>query len=163
MWTFDLPRVTGPTRLRLSAVPPGVWLKSAYAGGIDMAESPMAFMSARDSRDDLVVVISGTAGSITGTVDVGAQVVAFSTNRERWTIGSAFVQSIYADTAGRFALTSLPPGEYFVAAIDSIRDELQRPEADRAQLLESLTSGARRVTVREKQTVTVSPRATTIE
>jgi hypothetical protein len=162
-WTFELRRIAGPIRLHINAGAPGAWLKSAYAGNTDLAETPMMFMSARDSRDDLVVVIAGTAGTITGTVDVGAQVVAFSTSRERWTLGSAFVQSIYANVAGRFELTSLPPGEYFVAAIDSIRDELQRPESERAQLLESLAASARRITVREKQTVSVSPRVVTIE
>jgi hypothetical protein len=163
-WTFELPRVVGPIRLRLGAVPPQAWLKSAYIDSINLAESPVTFLSARDSRDDVVVVIAGTAGTVTGTIADGAsvgrgvQVVAFSTSRERWTLGSPYVQWTYSDNAGRFTLASLPPGDYWVIAIDSIQNELLRRESERADLLESLASGARRVTLGEKQTVSVSPR-----
>jgi len=167
-WTFELPRVAGPTRLRLSAVPRDAWLKSAYIGSTNLAESPVTFLSARDSRDDVVVVIAGTAGTLTGTIadgglaGRGVQVVVFSTSRERWTLGSPYVQWSYSDNAGKFTVPSLPPGDYWVTAIDSVQNELLRREAERADLLESLTSGARRVTLGEKQTVSISPRVVTL-
>ena len=159
-WTFELPRVVGPIRLRLNAIPPRAWLKSADVGGINLAESPMTFLSVRDSRDDVVIVIAGTAGTVTGTVPDGAgvQVITFSTSRERWNLGSTYVQWGYADTAGRFTVASLPPGEYWVVAIDSVQNELLRRESERADFLESLTTSARRVTLGEGRTVSVSPR-----
>jgi protocatechuate 3,4-dioxygenase beta subunit len=160
--SFEIPGLSGPIRLRLTAAPLGTWLKSAYVGAVNAAESPAILMTSKDSRDDVTIVIAGTAGSVTGSTQLGAQVLVFPTDREHWYIGSPYVQSIYSDESGRFIMTSLPPGEYFIVAIDSDENELSRREGERIDLFESLITSARRITLGESQAVTVSPRVVTM-
>jgi hypothetical protein len=165
MWTFELPRLAGPIRLRLTAVPPGTWLKSAYVGTTNAAESPVTLMTSRDSRSDVMIVIAGTGATLTGRMTlptgrpaVGVQVVVFPTNRERWYIGSQYVQAHFSNEIGSFTITSLPPGDYYVVAIDSDENELQRRESEKIELFDSLVGSAQRITLGEGQTATVSPR-----
>jgi hypothetical protein len=169
IWSFEIPRVSGPIRLGLTAAPPGTWIKSAYVGAVNAADSPATLLTSKDSRDDVTIVIAGTAASVTGRTvgpsgqtQPGVQVLVLPTDREHWYIGSPYVQSIYSDESGRFILTTLPPGEYWIVAIDSDENELQRREAERIDLFESLIPSARRITLGEGQAVNVSPRVVTM-
>jgi hypothetical protein len=166
-WTFELPRLLGAVRLRVSGVPPEVWLKSAYVGSTNLAETAFTFQSADDSHDDVTIVLASTAATVTGTTTgsdarplPGAQVVVFSTNRERWYTGSPSMQYVFSGEDSRFKIASLPPGDYWIVAIESDENEFAiRRESERVELLESLIARARRITLADGQTATVSPRA----
>jgi hypothetical protein len=169
-WTFELPRLAGAVRLRLSNAPPNVWLKSAYIGSTNLADTPYTFLSSDDSHDDITIVVASTAGTVTGRTTgddaqplAGAHVIVFPTSRERWYIGSPYLQYVYSATDARFTITSLAPGEYYIVAIDSDENELDvRRESERFDLLDSLIPRARRISIGEGQTVTVAPRTVTM-
>jgi protocatechuate 3,4-dioxygenase beta subunit len=167
--SFELARLIGPVRLHLTVAPLNAWLKSAYIGGVNAVESPVMFTTSRDSRDDVTIVVATTAATISGRTTAtsgqplpGMQVIAFPTDRERWFIGSPYVHSIYSNETGLFTLTTVPPGEYWIVAIDSDENQMQRREQDRTELFDSLIASARRVTLGEGQALTVSPRIVAI-
>jgi hypothetical protein len=79
-------------------------------------------------------------------------VIVFATDRERWFATSSYLRRAQASPDGSFRVGGLPPGEYYVAAVDTEgsldSDEWQAPEA-----LNALRSAARRVTLGESEPV----------
>jgi hypothetical protein len=72
-------------------------------------------------------------------------VIAFAINRDAWFDGSRHVKQVSRGANGSFDVIGLPPGEYYVAAVDvSTPLDPQAPGT-----LESLVSRATRVTARE--------------
>jgi hypothetical protein len=75
-------------------------------------------------------------------------VIVFSTDRERWFATSSYLRRVQASPDGSFRVGGLPPGDYYVAAVDPEwsldSGEWQKPEA-----LNALRSAARRVTLGE--------------
>jgi hypothetical protein len=77
-------------------------------------------------------------------------VVVFSTSRERWFDGSRWVKTEWSNESGAFTVTGLPPGDYWIAAIDRPDRTVERraftPDRD---LLDSLSPRAIRITLGE--------------
>ena len=66
--------------------------------------------------------LSGTVKSADGRPSDTATVLTFSTNRDHWTgygLRPRRVKDVPASRAGAFAFENLPPGEYYVIAVDS--------------------------------------------
>ena len=81
-------------------------------------------------------------------------VVAFSVDRANWFAGSRHLKRASSSSNGSFDVNGLPPGEYFVAAVDTVGPgDWQAPNT-----LEALVQGAARVTVREGQAQTIGLR-----
>ena len=160
---LTLEGLAGTMRFRATS-PDGWWLKSATIGGVDAVMSPVTFSSPADSRNDAVFVLSDTAGRVEGTLRgtrgelvFDAQVVAFSTERERWFAYSQFVLFATPEENARFTLGSLPPGSYFVAAVRGLRS-VPTDDASMADLLETLVPSARRITIADRQRLTLTQR-----
>jgi hypothetical protein len=127
-WTYDVRGLAGPVRFLSQSPPPrGWWLESIMIGGINAADEPVRFATADDSRAGVDIVFADTAAEIAGRAldtrgdRVAAYVaVAIPVDRERWYAGSRYVKTALPDEESRFALTSLPPGDYWVAAVDAL-------------------------------------------
>ena len=82
--------------------------------------------------------------------DYGVHV--FSTFRDRWFTGSRWVKTARPTQDGSFRVDGLPPGDYWVAAIERVEGTpgggVLPPDP---QLLESLSSRATRITLGEGQ------------
>jgi protocatechuate 3,4-dioxygenase beta subunit len=155
--TFEMSGVSGPIRIGLAAAPPGWWLKSAFVGPINTAEEPVTVTSV-DSRGDVEIVLADTAATITGSVVDGsgraapdAWVIVMAVDRGRWFPGSPYVKATLSNQSGRFTIASLPPGEYWVAAVDAIEGDTTSGEWQQAELLDSLAVSARKVALGERQ------------
>jgi hypothetical protein len=159
-WQFRISALSGRTRFGLTRAPRGWWLKSFRVGGVDAAVEPATFGEPGDSRDDVEIVLAATGASIAGrlagqdrrSVEVYT-VIAFSTDRDRWFGGSSYVTSTTSRSDGSFVVPTLPPGDYYVAAIeyselDPTAEEVLQPDA-----LAALASSAQRVTAGERETV----------
>ena len=157
--TFEIVSLTGPARITATA-PEGWWLKSVMIDGINAADQPVAFASRELTRTDVEVVFSSGAVTINGRVlgnrnqpAVDASVVVFPTDASRIYSGSRYIGLARSGIGGRFSVPSLPPGEYWVAAVNEVLED--RPNLD---VLIGLTSGARLVTLAESESATLELR-----
>jgi hypothetical protein len=152
--------VFGPTVLQAQPQQNDWYLKAVVIKGQDVTDTPVDFGTA-GTFDDIRVVISAFGATVTGRVaaDRGrpasdSVVVVFSSIRDRWFTGSRSVKTQRPSESGAFTVTGLPPGDYWVAAIER-RDNI---ETTLQPLLESLSSGAPRISLGEGQTQDVTLR-----
>jgi protocatechuate 3,4-dioxygenase beta subunit len=161
-WTFELRGVSGPRFIRLVREPPGWMLKAIRVNGNDVTDSPLTFGSRAEALDDVEIVLTRQVSTLSGRLidsrgqPSGGYVVTFSSDRSRWGVSSRFVRLARAAADGVFSMRGLPPGDYYVLAVDRLLEglgEWQDPD-----LLESLAPGALRTVVPEGQQVVVNPR-----
>ena len=158
--TPDRYRVTsGPAGLRslVAMVQPGaadsspgdLTLKSAMWQGQDLADVALDLKAGVDVSG-LVVTLTDRRTQVSGTVRDSAgrptpnfPIVAFSTNRAMWFAGSRRVQQARVLSDGKFTITGLPAGEYYVAALTDINlNELYEPS-----FLDSIVGAALKITL----------------
>jgi uncharacterized protein (DUF2141 family) len=126
--------VTGilPGGYRLTAsVPglgrPGSWfLRSAIVNGQDTADQPIAIRP-NESIRDAAITITDRPAQLTGTVQNAAggapnefTVVLFPTDRSLWLPQSRRIQGVRPASDGAFTFTTLPAGDYLLAAFDDV-------------------------------------------
>jgi len=130
-----LGRRSGATDFSFNNVPPGIYTirtsGSLPAGwtlasvlsptGVDLLDTRLEVN--RDNISGLTVVVTSRSTSLSGTVTTAEgrpvfdQLVGvFSIDRSHWTPGSRRVRLIQPDLNGRYVVTGLPPGDYFVIA-----------------------------------------------
>jgi hypothetical protein len=164
--TFAVEGIHGPRRIAVPRPPTGWMLKSVTSGGVDITDVPMPFGLRDQSLSDVEVVLTNRLTEVTGTVvDARGQaatayaLLVFSTDRDRWYVGSRFFRRVGPESAGNFTVRGLPPGDYYLAPVvgSSVLSEggdaWQDPE-----FLESVAIGATRVTLTEGQKLSVSAR-----
>jgi hypothetical protein len=154
--TFEWAGLHGQLRI-VGDAPAGWWLKSVNIGAFDAASQPYSFGGA-SRLENVVAVFTDTAGEIAGRVVDRSQtllsytVLVFAPSRDRWSAGSGYVKVARPDPAGRFRALALPPGDYLAVAIDRFDLDTEWLDPD---LLAELAPSARRVTVRDRQQVTI--------
>jgi hypothetical protein len=139
----------------------GWWLTTIGVGGNDLGDAPIDVPPNASVRD-VAIGFRDRVGSIEGELtDAAGQpapeyfVLAFSVNRASWTSTSRrAVPAVRPATDGRFRITGLLPGDYYLAVVTAIAED---EHADPA-FLEALLSGAIRVSVGDGQTVRQSLR-----
>ena len=99
--------------------------------------------------DNVTVVLTDRTTEMTGTVrdSKGAPmtaitVIAFSTEQQFWRAQSRHILTSRTDAAGAFRLRELPPGDYFVVAVDGV----EQGEWFDPAYLEQARNGATRIT-----------------
>ena len=145
--------VTGPTpgryRIRVSNSPRGWMFKAALLNGVDVSETPFHLTK---NISDLVLVYtdrwSGISGTVQGPGADAATVIVFTTDAQAWTDSGASprrLRSARATAAGQYGISSLPPGDYYVAAV---REEEAADWSD-PSFLDALARVATRITILE--------------
>ena len=163
--TFVLEGLNGPRRFRLLSAPDSWMVKAVSANGRDVTDEPLPFGTAANSIANLEIILTNrgarVAGNVTGprgqTV-ADYTVVVFATDSDRWYQGSRFLAFTRPKQDGTFAIANLPPGEYFVAAVDRLEGNEGLGEWQDPDVLRSLTSAALRASLSEGQTLSVTPR-----
>jgi hypothetical protein len=160
--------VTGPRRFTLGTAPPGWYLKSAIVNGADAADTPFDFGLKGGLFRDVEVVVSSNGARLNGAVtnDKGEPVtdyaaIVFSTDRDRWFRNSSRVKLARPTQTGAFTVDALPPGDYFVVALNRLDGTPAAGEWQSPSLLESLSSRASRITLTEGETRTSTLRLIT--
>jgi protocatechuate 3,4-dioxygenase beta subunit len=162
--TFELGGLQGRMRIVPERVPSGWWLQSVMVGDVNAAVEPVEFGSELRQVEEVRATFSNRTGHAAGRVldaagrpSPDAVVVVFAADPSRWFPQSPFLRLDTTGPEGTFAVESLPPGAYRVAAIDddlgmtAARDETWQQPA----FLEDLVPHARSVTVRERQRTVV--------
>jgi hypothetical protein len=154
-WTFELRDLTGSRIVRpFLGRSPAWFLSRVTLDGVDVTDTPLDFT--REDVSGLEILLTTRAGAVLGTVvsSTGEPVrdyvvVVFADDRARWAYPSRFVALTRPDQEGRFEAKGLPPEDYLVIAVPSIRgyewldpESLEGLRADATRLL--LTAGESR-------------------
>lgn len=143
----------GPGKWRVTAasLPPSWSLRSAVLEGRDTLDAPIDVRPGQSIADltvtmtDRPTVLSGTIFDATGQPTSEYSIVAFSTNRALWTVPRRVSSVTRLSSDGRFTITGLPPGDYYLA-VSADFDPVQLGEAS---FLESLVAAAVNVAITE--------------
>ncbi|HEY1910964.1 MAG TPA: carboxypeptidase-like regulatory domain-containing protein, partial [Vicinamibacterales bacterium] len=87
-----------------------------------------------------------------GAPIVDGTVIAFSTDTEKWTEDSRFVQSARPDQEGKYRVRALPAGEYFVVAVNYVEEGMWNDP----EFLDSVRRSAQKVSLGDADTQTAS-------
>ena len=156
---FQLDGLFGPVRISSEALPAGWWLESVTIDGRDASREPVTFGTRDESCRDVRAVFSSRGAQVTGRVLDGAQpatdysVLVFPTDRGLWFHGSALMKQARPGRDGSYTVSGLAPGDYWVVAVDTVQGEDAKEWQD-PDVLTSLVSGARRITLREDERAT---------
>ena len=152
--TFELGGVNGSRLMRVLHAPAGWMLKSVLVNGLESADTLFSFGTKDQSLSDVELILTRRIGEVSGVVadDSGrpvahAAVIAFPTDRAEWQAHSRFIAHTTTTSSGAFTLTPLPPGSYYVAAIDPPEDFEENQQFDDPALLGSLAQRASRLTI----------------
>jgi hypothetical protein len=125
-FSFALKSWPGRMVIRLDgAGPAGAILRAVRVGGSDVTDAGVEFRADADVGD-VEIELSSRPSEIAGQVSVDGRaaneftVLAFATDRGRWGWPTRFIGTGRPDQAGAFRLRFLPPGEYYVIALDYI-------------------------------------------
>jgi uncharacterized protein (DUF2141 family) len=147
-----------PGTYSLEARATGTWrLRSAVVGGRDVLDT-MVEISAGDVRD-VVLTFTERMSELDGVLTTPANapatdysILVFTTDQSLWRAGSRRVRSSRPAQTGRFLVSDLPGGEYFVAALT----DLDPADLGDPAFLGSLVPGAVRVTLADGVRLTQS-------
>lgn len=120
------PVIAGSYLLRVTGLPRTLALKGAYYGARDVTESPLEVRADQNPSGvtvvltDRVIELSGTVFDADGQPQLDYTVIAFSTDPSNWRPLSRSIQAGRPDRSGQFRLRGLPPGDYYVVAVDDV-------------------------------------------
>jgi hypothetical protein len=84
--------------------------------------------------------------------------IAFAQEKEKWKLVGRYVSIGRPDQDGRFKISGLAPGDYYIVALDSLQsNQLTDPE-----FLESVRPKAKSFTLREGESHTVDLKISTV-
>jgi hypothetical protein len=151
--------IPGRYFVRVRNSPPGWMFKSAMANGVDVSETPFELTK---NVADLVLTftdkwsgLGGTVHSADASLDPTAVVVVFPTSAEAWKnygMTPRRLKSGATIAKGEFAISSLPPGDYFAVAIpEDQSDDWRDPKT-----LDALSRVATTITIVEGEHKTIA-------
>ncbi len=147
--TFDVRGVFGKRRPGLGGLPAGWTLKAVRIGGADVIDTGYEF--AKEDVTNVEFLVTNRVTSLSGAVNTDRDgpaadyvVLAFSTDEAAWQQGSRRLAVARPDQKGTYTFRSLPPGSYYVIALDAMPEEWGNPE-----VFERLKPDATRVTLGE--------------
>lgn len=150
---FYLTGLYGRARLVLSTASQGWYFKSVRIGGVDATHRGFDFGVAQETFRDALIQISHATGIISGRVVSasggmagGSAVLVFSTDREKWFAASSYLKRAQLSPDGSFRVDGLPPGDYYVAAVN-LEESVDSGTWQEVDALNALTSSALRVTL----------------
>jgi hypothetical protein len=154
--------VPGPYYIRVGATPPGTFVRSISAGGLDALDEPVDLTDG--DVDDIEITLTDRGTEIVGSVRdsrllqiPGAAVIVMSAHDRQWTPNRT--RYLRASTAGSFVITGLPPGEYLIVAVD---DALAEGWQD-SRVLAQLRTLATRIGLREAESRTLALRLSALK
>jgi hypothetical protein len=152
---FQIRDVSGQVLFRPNGLPANLVLKSVTLNGVDITDRPYDATNGEIAGLEISLVepaqVNGTARNARGEPVRDFRVVLFPANAKPSFLTTRFMRTGSADPTGRFELMQLPAGEYLGVAVESFE---QGQEWDPA-FQQRLMPGARRFTLKERQTLTI--------
>jgi protocatechuate 3,4-dioxygenase beta subunit len=121
--TFTMKVASGGNRLRLERSPAGWSLKAVRLNGADITDTTLN-VRPNENVEGLEIEVTDRTTVVSGAVSGRGRgkhraVVIFNRDESRWGGWSRYVAAQSAGTDRRFAISGLPAGEYYAAAIDT--------------------------------------------
>jgi hypothetical protein len=159
--TFELKAGPGKWRIALTGPITGWAVRAVRYRGTDVTDSGIEFRANENLTDievELTNRLTDVSGLVTdrrGTAQKDFSVVVFPQDRDKWTPNSRYMRTSRPDQDGRFKVNGLPPGAYYVIALDYLdtSGDWNDPES-----LDRLGSKATTFSINEGETKTVDLR-----
>ena len=161
--TFELKARPGKMKLGFAGPAAGWTIRSVRHRGVDVTDSGIEFR-ANENVTEIELELTNRVTDLSGLVTNGRgeaqkdySILAFPDDREKWMPGSRYLRTGRPDQDGRFKLSGLPPGQYYIVALDYMDpDGWSEPE-----YLERVRSKATSVNVNEGESKSVDLRINT--
>jgi hypothetical protein len=157
-FTFTLKTGAGRSRITLGNMPPGWSLRAIRFNGADVIDTGVELKPNENVRG-IEIELTNKTSTVTGLATTGRgdaskdyTAVAFPQDTERWKLtNSRYIRTGRPDQDGRFKISGLPPGEYFLVAVGS----LEPGEATDPEFLERVHTKATRFSLSEGETKSI--------
>jgi len=166
--SFTLKAPPGVFRVSLGGFgppPPGWAIKSVRVNGSDVTDAGIEF-KANEDISGIEVELTNKIATVSGLVTTGGgdpvkdyTVIVFAQDKDKWSGNSRYQGIGRPDQDGRFKTQSLPPGDYYIIAVDHV-DAGQWGDPD---FLESIRSRSSTFSLMEGETKTVDVKLTTMQ
>ena len=159
-WTFEIANLFGPTRI-VATAPAGWWLKSVMLDGRNLADEPMTFGTGDRHATGAEVVFVRNQTALTGTARerdrpiMEYSVVVYPTDRALQYPRSRHMTLVRSGADGRYTVSNLPPGTYWLAALDDVTGDESGGDWQSPELIALLTASARRVTLDADSSISI--------
>jgi hypothetical protein len=154
--SFRIDGVTGPARFVVRRSAESWYVRSIRVGGREVGDQPFDFGVQGASYNDVAILMSPGGVEISGqVVDAddrpagGSMVAVFAAAPNSWFRGSQRVAFARASGKGTFRVAGLPPGVYWVAAVEAMQGSADTGEWHSPEVLRRLVPAAARVSVGE--------------
>jgi protocatechuate 3,4-dioxygenase beta subunit len=125
-FTFEIKARPGNAVIRVAASSGGWMLKSVRLNGADVTDTGID-VKANEDLAGIEIEMTNHLGDLSGVVTNARgeavkdySLVVFAQDRDRWGPSSRFMRTGRPDQDGRFKITGLPAGTYYVIALDYI-------------------------------------------
>jgi hypothetical protein len=166
-FSFELKSGPGLMRLNLGGfgVPPAGWtIRAVRVRGVDVTDTGIEFKPNEDIADlevELTNRIASLSGVVTNARGEGVKeytAIVFAQDKEKWTGITRYQGAGRPDQEGRFKIAMLPPGDYFVVAVD----HLEQGQSGDPDFLERAARDATRFSLSEGETKTIQLKLTSL-
>jgi len=163
--TFELK--SNPGQMRISMAGPaglasGWAIRAVRYRGADVTDSGIE-MRANEPITDIEVEltnrlteVSGVVTNAKGEAQKDYSVIVFPQDRDKWTPNSRYLKTSRPDQDGRFKVNAIPPGEYYVIALDYVDPN----DWNDPQFLDGVRAKASRFSLSEGETKSIDLRIT---
>jgi protocatechuate 3,4-dioxygenase beta subunit len=160
---FELKSGPGKMRIVLAGPSTGWTIRSVHLNGSDVTDTGIEFKPNEDITGleveitNKLTIISGLVTNGRGETVKDYSAIAFSQDREKWKITGRYQGTGRPDQDGRFKISGLAPGDYYIIALDKI----EQGQSSDPDFLEAIRTRATAITVHEGETRTVDLRIST--
>ena len=131
---FTLKGVSGPSMVRVTALPPGWAIKAIEAGEKDYVDTPIEITGGREV-DGARIVVSNRSPTLTGQITdeqgkpAEGTVLLFPSDASKWVEAAGNSRSARPDSIRSFQARVRPPGDYLAVALEYVQQwQVNDPE-----------------------------------
>jgi hypothetical protein len=152
--TFELTAPVGRHAINVTNLPAGWSIRSLRVNNIDVTDDGIE-VKPNDRITGVEVELTNKVTAISGIVtdDKGAPakncwIVVFPADNKRWAPNSRYKRAQRSGQDGRFGTTGLPPGDYYIIALDT----MEAPQSSDPDFLERIRVKSTSFSLREGET-----------
>jgi hypothetical protein len=144
--------------MRINAFGASGWtIRSVRLNGTDVTDAGVEFKAGEDiagievEMTNKVTTVTGLVTNARGEAVKDYTALVFAQDRERWRIAGRYQNIGRPDQDGRFKISGLPPGDYYIIALDKI----EQGRSGDPEFLEAIRGRATPLTIQEGETRTM--------